>query len=177
MSITIKVPLTAYRCIMKLRGLLIALATLPVVALTCCAGNAAAGKQPVPISVSISCTHDTPSSYQDEYQRAPGARPEVQPSECVDTRESVPYVKPSAVDVEYASPIRSWMVAIELTEKDASHVRSLIARNIGRDMLIAVNKRILSAALLAVPMDGDKIYIRVESQQAGVELAKKFVLQ
>ena len=169
--------LTSYRRIMKLTRLMAALSALSVVALTCCARDATTGKQPVPISVSISCTHDTPSSYQDEYKRAAGARPEVQPSECVDTRESIPYVTPSAVDVEYTAPIGAWMVAIALTEKDASRVKSLVAHNLGKAMLVGVNKQALSIALLATPMDGDKIYIRVESKQAGLELAKKFVLQ
>jgi hypothetical protein len=168
---------TLYRRIMKSNRVITTLTALSVAALACCTGNAAAGKQPVPISVSIWCTHDTPSTYRGEYQRAAGARPEVQTTECVDTRESIPYVRPSAVDVEYATPISSWMVAIALNEKDASRVKALIARNLGKAMLVGVNKHVLSIALLAAPMDGDKIYIRVESQQAGLELEKYLVLQ
>lgn len=69
------------------------------------------------------------------------------------------------------------MVAIALNEKDASRVKSLIARNLGKAMLVGVNKHALSIALLATPMDEGKIYIRVESQQAGLELAKNLVSQ
>lgn len=75
--------------------------------LICCVGSASGQKQPVAISVSISCTHDTPSTYMDEYQKAPGARPEVKSTECVDMRESISHVTPSSVEVEYATPIKS----------------------------------------------------------------------
>ena len=160
---------------MKLNKLMANSAVLSVAVLVSCTGNAGAGKQPVPISVSIWCTHETPSSYQDEYPRAAGAQPEVQASECIDTRKSIPNLKPIGVDVEYPTQLGLWMVVIALNEKDASRVKSLIASNIGQAMLVGVNKHALSIALLAMPMKGDKIYIKVESQKAGLELEKNLV--
>lgn len=162
-------------CIVKSGALVAVLLVSLVVSLNCRAAGAANGNQALPISVSIWCTPDTPAAYRVEYKRAPDARPEVQSTECIDIRESISYIKPNSVDVEYLSQIRSWMLAVSLSDGDTSRVKTLIARNLGKAMLVGVNKMALSIAFLAVPMDGNKIYIKVNSEQDGLNLKRDLV--
>ncbi|WP_308142820.1 hypothetical protein [Burkholderia pseudomallei] len=161
---------------MKVNALAIALAVSMVGFLTCCSGNAIGGKRPKPIGVSIWCTDDTPTEYRVKYPRAPDAIPNVPVAECVDMTQSIPNILPSAVDVEYVAIVRAWMVTVVLNEGDAPRVKSLIDRNLGKAMIIDINKKVFTVAFLATPMKGNKIYIRVPSEQAGRDLEKHFEL-
>ncbi|GLQ49204.1 hypothetical protein GCM10010872_06530 [Dyella flava] len=67
------------------------------------------------------------------------------------------------------------MLAVSLSDGDTSRVKTLIARNLGKAMLVGVNKMALSIAFLAVPMDGNKIYIKVNSEQDGLNLKRDLV--
>ncbi|MBF3412611.1 hypothetical protein ACGY7B_04555 [Burkholderia pseudomallei] len=157
---------------------LISLCAAPLgILLSCCAANADNGERPVPISVSILCARDTPSVYRIEYGRSLGAQPDVPSTECVDMRESISYIKPNDINVEFQTHIRLWAVVIVLNEKDASRVKSLVGRNFGKFMIVGVNKMTLSTPFVMAPMEDNKIYIGVNSERDGEELKRYLVEQ
>ena len=92
-------------------------------------------------------------------------------------RESISYIKPDDINVEFQSHIRLWAVVIVLNEKDASRVKSLVDRNFGKFMIVGVNKMTLSTPFVMAPMEDSKIYIGVNSERDGEDLKKYLVVR
>jgi preprotein translocase subunit SecD len=124
----------------------------------------------LPLSISIACRSDTPDSDQAQYERAAGARPEVNAQECVDKRRLVDGIFPSAADVEYNSSLHMWFVGIVLKDKDALVVTKLLSENVGGLMLIGIDHKVLSISQLASPLRGNKIYINADSRESAREM-------
>lgn len=120
----------------------------------------------LPLNISIACRANTPDSDQTQYERAVGARPEVEAQECVDKRRVVDGICPKAADVEYNSSLHMWFVGIVLDEKDGPVVMKLLAENVGGLMLIGVDHKVLSISQLASPLHGNKVYINADSRES-----------
>ncbi|GLQ45762.1 hypothetical protein GCM10007862_08130 [Dyella lipolytica] len=59
--------------------------------------------------------------------------------------------------------------------KDAPAVEDLSKRNVGKEMLIGVNHKVFTKGILQGPLDGEKIYITVDSEKVGNDLTTLFV--
>jgi hypothetical protein len=127
-----------------------------------------------PMNISIACTHETPSTYRVNYMRAEGATPYVEATECVDLTASITYIYPRSAEVISIPQVRRWAICFDLSDKDAARVKSLMANNAGKAMLVGVDKKILATFLFVAPMEGNKFYIDADTEESGRALMTRF---
>jgi len=127
-----------------------------------------------PVNVSIECTPETPSTYQVNYARAEGATPYVATTECVDLRASIAYIYLQSAEVVFIPETRRWAVCLSLKNKDASRIRSLMANNPEKAMLVGADKKILAAFLFRAPIQTNLIYIGSDTEESSQALMRGF---
>lgn len=129
----------------------------------------------LPINVSFGCQSDTPATSRLMYSSSSMTGPGVDPVECIDKRNSVDNIYPMKVGLVYRKTYDAWAIVVFLNQKDASLVNDLSKRNVERKILIGVNKKIFSKAILFAPLSGQRLYISVDSEKFGDELLSTLV--
>jgi len=127
-----------------------------------------------PVNVSIACTPETPSTYRVNYARSEGATPYVTTTSCIDLRASITYIYPRAAEVVFVTEKKRWAVCLYLNDRDTSRVKSLMANNPGKAMLVGADKKILAAFLFQAPIQTNLIYIGSDTEESSHALLKGF---
>lgn len=130
-----------------------------------------------PVSVSIGCQVDTPEVDRLNVKRAEGVNPGILPVECVDRKKSVSGIYPEKIGVVHNKAIDTWSLVLLLQKGDAPTIDALSEGNIGRNILISADDKVVAKAVLNGPIVGRKIYISVDSQEAGESMGKRFIKQ
>ncbi len=129
----------------------------------------------LPINISFGCQSYTPTVYRLMYQSSSMTGPDVDPVECIDKRNSIDNIYPMKVGVVYRKAYDAWAIVIIMSDKDAALVNNLSKKNVGKKILVGVDKRIFSKAILLAPLSGRKLYISVDSEKFGDDLAEALV--
>lgn len=124
----------------------------------------------LPVNISFSCQSDTLGANRLMYQAASMATPGVDSVECVDKINSIDGIYPLKVEVVYRKLFDVWSIVLILSPKDAAIVNDLSVKNVGKKMVIGVNHRIFTKNILQAPLDGQKLYITVDSEKFGNDL-------
>lgn len=143
-----------------------------------CASGKSADHQMIdflPINISFGCRPDTPTAYRLMYPSSSMTGPGVDPVECIDKRNSIDNIYPLKVGVVYRKAYDAWAIVIIMSPKDASLVNDLSKMNVEKKILVGVNKRIFSKAILLAPLSGKKLYISVDSERFGDDLSETLV--
>lgn len=150
----------------------------PLISSIACASGKSADHQMVdflPINISFGCQPDTPTAYRLMYPSSSMTGPGVDPVECIDKRNSIDNIYPMKVGVVYRKTYDAWAIVIIMSPKDASLVNDLSKKNVEKKILVGVNKKIFSKAILLAPLSGRKLYISVDSEKFGNDLSETLV--
>lgn len=128
-----------------------------------------------PVNVSLICRPDTPSASRLIYQRAAVSDPSVSPTECVDKQNSINNIYPDKVELVYRRDFGMWSVVIFVNKNDLNALKKISSGWVGKKILIGVNEKVISTAILNGPLNEQKVYISVDSEKFGNELLPLFV--
>lgn len=154
------------------------LLTSALMSSTVCASGKSADHQMVdflPINISFGCQSDTLAAYRLMYPSSSMTGPGVDPVECIDKRNSIDNIYPLKVGLVYRKTYDAWSIVILMNPGDASRVNDLSKRNVEKNILIGVNKKIFSKAILLAPLSGQKLYISVDSEKFGDDLLNTLI--